>query len=143
MRRHVSLALSLALVVAGAAAAGTAAAGASTRAPQVRPHATIRIVPSTSCTPATLYCFKPASKTVASGTKVNFKNTSIAPHTVTRCDALHCAGAGGGTGTDTGFGSTTIAAGAKYSFVFHGAGTYVYYCAIHGYAVMHGTITVT
>ena len=143
MRRHVSLALSLALVVAGAAAAGTAAAGASTRAPLVHPHVSIRIVPSTSCTPATLYCFKPANKTVASGTKVNFKNTSIAPHTVTRCDALHCAGLGGGTGTDTGLGSATILPGTKYSFVFHGAGTYMFYCSVHGYAVMHGTITVT
>jgi len=34
-------------------------------------------------------------------------------------------------------------AGKTYSFTFAGAGTYVYYCAIHGYATMHGTITVS
>ena len=64
-------------------------------------------------------------------------------HTVTRCTPAACSGASGGTGTQTGFGSGTIAAGGKYAFAFRGKGTYVYYCSIHGYALMHGTITVT
>ena len=147
MRRHLSLTLSLLLVAAGtagAAAAGIATAGASTRAPLAVPHTSVKIVAGMACKPAALFCFKPTAKTIASGTKVTFKNTTIALHTVTRCVGLSCGGASGGTGTDTGFGSPgTIASGGKYSFVFHGAGTYVFYCTIHGYTLMHGTITVT
>jgi plastocyanin len=104
---------------------------------------TVSIVPMASCTTGTLFCYKPASVSVASGTKVIFKNTTTVVHTVTRCSTPACP-VSGGTGKDTGFGSaTTIAAGGSYSFTFHGKGTYVYYCQIHGYAVMHGTITVT
>jgi plastocyanin len=142
MRSHLSLTITLLLVVAGAAVTGFAAAGASTSA--TRPHVVINMVPMASCTPSTLYCFKPSNKTVVKGTKVTWKNASIAPHTVTRCTAAACSGVSGGTGTDTTFGSPgTIASGGKYSFVFKGVGTYVYYCQVHGYAVMHGTITVT
>ena len=142
MRRHVALALSLLLVAGGATAAGVATAGAAT--PNVVPKVAIKIVSGSACVPASSFCFKPALKSVKSGTKVIWKNTTIAPHTITRCDAAHCSGTSGGTGTDTGFGSTgSIGNGAKYTFTFHGKGTYVYYCAIHGFALMHGTITVT
>jgi Plastocyanin len=143
MRRHLSLALSLVLIAAAGAAAGVATAGASTRTPLAVPHTSVRIVSGTACKPVALFCFKPTAKKIAVGTKVIFKNTTLVQHTVTRCDALHCVGADGGTGTDSGFGSGLIASGGKYSFVFHGAGTYVFYCMIHGYALMHGTITVT
>jgi plastocyanin len=147
MRRHLSLTLSLLLVAASATvgtAAGIATAGASTRTPLAVPHTSVKIVAGSACKPVALFCFKPTAKTIASGTKVTFKNTTITVHTVTRCAALNCSGASGGTGTDTGFGSPgTIASGGKYSFVFHGAGTYVFYCMIHGYPLMHGTITVT
>jgi plastocyanin len=30
----------------------------------------------------------------------------------------------------------------QYGFTFNAPGTYVYYCAIHGYAVMRGTVSV-
>ena len=29
-----------------------------------------------------------------------------------------------------------------HTHTFHGVGTYNYYCAIHGFAVMHGSVTV-
>jgi LPXTG-motif cell wall-anchored protein len=63
---------------------------------------------------------------------------------VTRCDAPDCNGVGGGTGGDATFTSANIAAGggSTFSHTFHGAGTYHYYCQVHGYFVMHGTITV-
>jgi plastocyanin len=141
MRRHLSLTIALLLVVAGAAVAGFATAGASTSL--TRPHVAIKIVPGSACVPSTWFCFKPANRTIARGTKITWKNTTIAPHTVSRCTPTACSGVSGGTGTDTTFGSGTIASGGKYSFVFHGAGTYVYYCMFHGYTVMHGTITVT
>jgi plastocyanin len=144
MRRHLSLTLSILLVATVAVVAGIAAAGASTAAPTTRPHTVIRIVTGRACVPAAEFCFSPATKSIAPGTRVTWKNATITIHTVSRCSAAVCSGASGGTGTDTGFGSPgTIASGGKYSFVFHGAGTYVYYCMIHGYAVMHGTITVT
>jgi plastocyanin len=92
-----------------------------------------------TCT--SLFCFQPQTASVASGTKVVWKNVSGAAHTVTRCTVAAC-GVSGGTGTDTGFGSSVIVPGTKYKFVFHGRGTYVYYCQIHGYALMHGTVTV-
>jgi plastocyanin len=145
MRRQVSLILSL-LVVAGAAtAAGVATAGAATHG-RTRPLAVAAVVKAAAgskCHPTQSFCWKPKAVSVSSGSKVAWKNPTFAPHTVTRCDPAHCSGASGGTGTDTGFGSATIATGGKYAFTFHGKGTYTYYCTIHGYTLMHGTITVT
>jgi len=39
--------------------------------------------------------------------------------------------------------SPAINPGDTYSVKFNTDGTYVYYCEFHGYAIMHGTITVT
>jgi PKD repeat protein len=52
-------------------------------------------------------------------------------------------GVGGGTGTDNWTASPNIGNGQSYQKTFTGAGTYVYYCSIHGYTAMHGTITIT
>jgi plastocyanin len=143
MRRHLSLTLCLLVVAVGAAVAGVASASASTTAAPVA-RTSIKIVGGTACKPASEFCFKPAMKTVVPGTKVTWVNKTLTVHTVTRCSSAACGGVSGGTGKDTGFGSPgTIAANGKYSFVFHGAGTYVYYCQIHGYGIMHGTITVS
>ena len=143
MRRQLSLTVCLLLVAAGAAFAGVATAGASTNATPVA-KASIKIVSGTMYKPTAEFCFKPALKSIAPGTKVTWVNKTLTVHTVTRCSATPCGGVSGGTGKDTGFGSPgTIASNGKYSFVFNGAGTYTYYCAIHGYALMHGTITVT
>jgi plastocyanin len=140
MRRHLSLTLSLFLVVATGAVAGVTSAGASTA---VVPHVTVKIVPGTSCNTGTSFCFKPRTVSISHGTRVVWVNNSVAPHTVTRCTPAACAGKSGGTGTQPGLGSSTISPGAKYKFLFTGTGTYVYYCSIHGYAVMHGTVKVT
>ena len=87
------------------------------------------------------FCFGPATLTIARGTKVMWHNATAAPHTVTRCTKSAC-GVSGGTGTDLKFGSTIIDPAKSYTFTFAKAGTYIYYCTIHGYALMHGTITV-
>jgi hypothetical protein len=68
-------------------------------------------------------------------------NNTAAPHQLARCTVAAC-GVAGGTGTDTGYGSGVLGGSATYSFTFHGLGTYIYYCTIHGYAAMHGKITV-
>ena len=141
MRRQISLSICLLLVAAGAAFAGIARAGAAVNA---TPRVSVKIVAGSTCKPAAEFCFKPSLASVAPGTRVTWINKTLTVHTVTRCSSTACAGNSGGTGTDGGFGSAgTIASNAKYSFTFHGAGTYVYYCQIHGYALMHGTITVT
>ena len=142
MRRQLSLAFCLLLVTAGAAFAGVANAGASTAAKPVA-KVSIKIVSGSMCKPAAQFCFKPSLKSVVPGTKVTWVNTTLTVHTVTRCTTAACGGVSGGTGKDAGLSSGTIAKSGKYSFVFHGAGTYTYYCQIHGYALMHGTITVT
>ena len=87
------------------------------------------------------FCFSPQVMTVNPGTTVTWTNTTEVVHTVTRCSTPACP-VDGGTGTDSAFDSGYLGAGQTFSVTFHGLGTYVYYCQIHGYAVMHGTITV-
>ena len=75
------------------------------------------------------YGFAPATLTVAKGTRVEWSNTTDAPHTVT---------------SDSG---TTLASsminpsGGSFSFTFSQPGTYTYHCTVHPY--MKGTIVVT
>jgi len=98
--------------------------------------------PGSTCTPtATQVCmvnlaFSPAALTVLHGTTVTWKNGDGVNHQV--------ASAIGSTDT---YNSNFIAAGGTYSHTFATAGTYVYYCTIHGAdgtppTGMHGTITV-
>lgn len=91
------------------------------------------------------FCYSPQTLTVNPGDRVTWTNNSLTPigHTVTRCTPSACGGVGGGTGTDKWPDSGTFHQGETYSRTFTGSGTYVYYCTIHGYAQMHGTITVT
>ena len=91
----------------------------------------------------TTFCFAPATVTAPSGDTVTWTNQSGAAHTVTRCDPTACNGTDGGTGTDPAFDHSVASAnGSTASQTFTGAGTYNYYCKIHGFAVMHGTVTV-
>jgi len=100
-------------------------------------------ISSSGCAGGSSFCFVPSDSTVANNTAVTWTNQSAAPHTVTRCTPSVCNGTDAGTGTDAGFtNSGNIAAGMSFSHTFNGPGTYNYYCQIHGYAVMHGTVTV-
>ena len=101
-------------------------------------------IAGTGCAGGSLFCFSPASITIHDGDTVVWTNQTTAPHTVTRCTAAACAGSGGGTGTDASFTNGNVAAGNgnTFSHTFHGPGSYVYYCTIHGFALMHGTVTV-
>jgi plastocyanin len=98
-----------------------------------------------SCANGEPFCFSPPTLTVADGTTVTWSNQTGVAHTVTRCDPVACGGVAGGTGTDATFTTANLDAGsgAKFTHAFNGPGTYNYYCAIHGYALMHGTVTVT
>jgi plastocyanin len=103
---------------------------------------TVKINGTPNCG-TSMFCYDPSSLVVHAGDTVTWANNSTAPHTVTRCDAGCPASVGPGNGTQSWPTSPTINAnGGTYSFTFTGPGTYNYYCAIHGFAMMHGTITV-
>jgi plastocyanin len=130
----------LILAGAGIAAAPTTLALGAMPAPAVV-QATVRVVPmGGTCT--SLFCFKPPFVKIANNNAVSWVNRSTVTHTITRCTPTACSGHGGGTGTDTGLGTSGVSPGQRYTFKFDAPGTYAYYCAIHGYAVMHGTISV-
>jgi len=135
VRRSILLPLLGAVCIVATGSVGVALAGA---APV--PTKTITITGS-ACPGGKEFCFKAATLTVKPGTKVVWKNSSVAPHTVTRCTVAACK-VNGGTGKDLKLASSSINPGQTYSFTFHKVGTYRYYCKVHGYALMHGVITV-
>jgi plastocyanin len=102
-------------------------------------NATVTI--STNCT---YFCFAPEKTTVVAGGTVTWVDKSSTRHNITRCDPANCSGVTGGTGVDATFTAAHLGvpAGGSARFTFAQPGTYVYYCAIHGYGLMHGTITV-
>jgi plastocyanin len=80
--------------------------------------------------------FSPANLTVSAGTMVTWKNDDAVAHTVTSA-----------TGSPDTFNSGNVGGGGTFSHTFGSAGTYPYYCTIHGAngappTGMHGTITV-
>jgi plastocyanin len=132
--------LSLVAVVALALIGIGGVAFASTNPRATVPTKTVTISGS-GCAGSQLFCYKPAPLTVKRGTRVVWKNNTASPHTVTRCTPSTC-GVSGGTGKQAGFHSPTIARGKTFAFKFTKPGTYRYFCQVHGYATMHGTITV-
>ncbi len=91
---------------------------------------------------ASTFCYTPGTLNVKAGDKVTWTNNSTAPHTVTRCTASACNGTGPGSGNQAGPSSSQISPNGTFSMTFNKPGTYTYYCMIHGYSTMHGTITV-
>ncbi len=136
MRRSMVIMLAVALLAAATAIGGWTVAGGAATVPTKAVAIT-----SSRCAGGNLFCFKPASLTVTRGTKVVWKNMTQVAHTVTRCSPANC-GVSGGTGTDPKLGSPFINPGRTFAFVFHHPGTYRYFCKVHGYAAMHGIITV-
>jgi plastocyanin len=125
----------------------TVAATSTTVAPIARARAgsAATVTIATSGANCSIFCFSPAQLTIAAGATVTFANPTGADHTVRRCTPAACNGASGGTGVDPSFSSATLAlpTDASFSYTFSQPGTYVYYCTLHGYGLMHGTITVT
>lgn len=77
--------------------------------------------------------FNPTSRTVSVGTTVTWVNKDGYTHNVTYSSGPGTAFAG------------TLAGGASYAHQFTTAGTYEYYCTIHGTPTsgMHATVVVT
>src|SRR5450755_1763009 len=59
----------------------------------------------------TLFCYLPESATAIAGTPVTWTNTTSVSHTITRCTPSACAGNGGGTGAQVGFGDANLSPG--------------------------------
>ena len=113
--------------------------------PAAEPRAGSDLAVTISSTSASAtFCFVPQQLTVVAGDTVTWVNRTGAEHTVVRCKPAACNGVSGGSATSS-FAPGTVGAaqGATFSHTFTEPGTYVYYCTIHGYAGMHGTITVS
>ncbi len=83
------------------------------------------------------FAFNPGTITVRVGQQVTWMNNDSAPHTTTSgsCSGGTCTP---GPGWDSG----TLNPGQSFSFTFTTAGTFTYFCRIHG-AAMQGTVVVT
>jgi plastocyanin len=81
--------------------------------------------------------FNPFSTTIRVGQTVVWRNDDSAPHTTTSgsCAGQVCT-------PMPGWDSGTLNTGQSFSHTFNTAGTFTYYCRIHG-AMMQGTIVVT
>ena len=83
------------------------------------------------------FMFNPGTITVRVGQQVVWVNNDSAPHTST---SGSCSG---GTCTPApGWDSGTLNPGQSFAFTFTTAGTFTYFCRIHG-ASMQGTVVVT
>jgi plastocyanin len=106
---------------------------------------TVKIEGSPNCGTMT-FCYVPALLPIQPGDTVTWVNDSTVEHTVTACGPKTCDSEGPGTGTQNWPASDTNIIspnGGTYSFTFTGIGTYNYYCFIHGFPMMHGTISVS
>jgi plastocyanin len=83
------------------------------------------------------FAFNPGTITVRVGQQVVWVNNDSVPHTTT---SGSCSG---GTCTPApGWDSGTLNPGQSFAFTFTSAGTFTYFCRIHG-ASMQGTVVVT
>ncbi len=114
----------------------------SARVPVVT-GAAVTIKDGTCSGGGTEFCFSPESVTIAVGTAVVWTNETGINHTTSSCTSSACPGASANTGSQTFSNPVGAANGSTESVTFTSAGTYTYYCMIHGYVAMHGTITVT
>jgi plastocyanin len=131
----------VAIAAAVASSVVLAATGTGGAASRVAAARTVAVAIKNGGACGQIFCYSPQTLTVTSGTTVKWSNSTTADHTVTRCTTAACP-VGPGTGTDAAFGSGLLGAGQTFSATFHGLGTYNYYCQIHGYTIMHGTVTV-
>jgi plastocyanin len=101
----------------------------------------ITITLATCAGGGTEFCFSPEDAAAQTGAQVTWTDQSGVGHQIAPCTPIVCPGSPASTGHDT-F-NVFVPANGHGSFTFTSAGTYYYYCTIHGYAAMHGSITVT
>jgi len=137
MRRRVSYRRAVAVAACVAVAGFAASAGVASAAPA---PAKITVTFGSCSGGGSEFCFNPESAFTAVGGQAMWTNQSGVGHTATSCTSSACPGAPASTGTNT-F-NVTLSGSGTGSFTFSGGGIYYYYCTIHGYAAMHGKITV-
>ena len=108
MRRSVSVAVLIAVVVLGIVALGMKD---STVAAQQKPQSVEVKIDN--------FSFGPASLTVSAGSTVTWTNRDDIPHTVVSADDPKV------------FKSKVLDTDEKFSFTFTKAGTYAYFCSVH------------
>lgn len=140
MNRKMLAVLTLAVSAGTAALLLPRAAHGAVAASSSRNFASSIVAAGGSCTSE--FCYSPANIAIRQADTVTWTNNTTTIHTVTTCTTSACSGTGPGTGTDPAFNSGIINPGSSFTEQFHGVGTYNYYCEIHGFTVMHGTITV-
>ena len=110
MRRSVSFAVFVAVVVLGASALTAPPRNLAAVVPQKTESAEVKI---------DNFSFGPPTLTVSAGTTVTWTNRDDIPHTVTSSDDPKV------------FKSKVLDTDEKFSFTFTKAGTYPYFCSIH------------
>jgi plastocyanin len=95
----------------------SAEAASQTMAPSASPDAEPKPVPNQVVIDN--FAFRPATLTVAAGTKVTWVNRDDVPHTTTSTKKPRV------------FDSRTLDTGDKFTHVFNTPGTYEYFCAVH------------
>lgn len=125
-------------IAAAAAAVATLGFGV---APAGAAGAAVSIADATTCLNGSVFCYRPAALAVNPNTTITITNTSVDIHSLTRCTVAACGAGNVGSGPGT-FDTGHLASGAAAQITLKHPGTYVYYCTIHGYSVMHGTFTV-
>jgi plastocyanin len=115
--------------------------GNSYAAPAPRPYGQAAPLPAPQAGQAMVsiqnFAFNPSTITVRVGQQVVWVNNDSVPHTTTSGSCP------GGTCTPApGWDSGTLNPGQSFAFTFTTAGTFTYFCRIHG-AAMQGTVVVT
>lgn len=108
MRKTVSVAVFIAVVILGIGALGTGQKNVVAAAQQKTETAEVKI---------DNFSFGPAELTVRAGSTVTWTNRDDIPHTVRSTDGV--------------FKSKVLDTDEKFSFTFSKAGTYPYFCSIH------------
>ena len=102
---------------------------------------TITITPGACPGGGVSFCFGPESIAIHSGETITWTDQTGIAHQIAPCTPSVCPGAPAGTGGNA-F-NVFVPPDGSGSFIFTSAGTYTYYCSIHGYDAMHGSITVS
>lgn len=131
----VLVALTLPAVAACSKSEDTSTTASSTTAPTSSSESTTTKAggPVNAGASATIkeFAFEPNEIKVKANELVTWKNDGSAKHTVTASD-----------GQAVSFKSPTMQPGDQFSFTFPAAGTYTYFCSVHGKDKMSGTVLV-
>jgi plastocyanin len=113
-------------------------------APPAFASTTITITKTVCSGGGTKYCYSPEDVSVTAGAPIEWVNEDTVSHNVAVCPSSSICPGAAAFHTSWACGTEKVALnGGTASCTLTVNGTYVYYCSLHGYNAMHGTITVT